>query len=351
MDYGLLAGLGEGLQKGVAAYMEGRKQKKAEDLDAEKLALLRREEKLKNLETGAKLAESGVLTPDLATELGMPQDGGLLGIKTKKQKEAEKQLPQLQLSAMDKGLEPFITETGEIQFRPLSAKTPGMLRKEKKEGYELSESEYKSKYAPVDALRKEWSDHPTTKETGIKNLAYKKILSSQKAGGTAASDMSLIFGFMKLQDPGSTVREGEYATAENARGIPETIRNSYNKIVDGQKLTPGQRADFTNNAKQIYLSQLEAQDEVNRQYGEIAKKRGLDVGGVVVPTYTPKEQAEFKEKKPPASSGLLPKAQAEQPSQTTGKILVSNGRDNFWIDPKDVDDAKREGFRPMSGGQ
>jgi hypothetical protein len=380
MDYGLLGGLGEGLQKGVAAYMEGRKVKKSEEAEAEKTALARREAKIKELEVAGKLMEagisipSGMFSPETESAIsgvesqGIPADqpsiegqpqakpAGFLpvpsGFKTKAVREAEKTLPTLRLSAMEKGLEPYVKPDGSVDFKKLAEgeKSPGQRRKEAKEGYELSEKEYSSKYGPMDKLRQEWSDHPTTKETGIKNLAYKKILSSQKAGSTAASDMSLIFGFMKLQDPGSTVREGEYATAEQARGLPEGVIAAYNKALKGKKLSPAQREDFVNNAKQIYLAQLDSQEEVNKQYSSLAKSRGLDVEGVVLPTYTTREQTEFKTKKPAGEAGLLPKAQAATP-QTTGKVLVSNGKDQFWVDPKDVDEAKREGFKPMSGGK
>ena len=48
-----------------------------------------------------------------------------------------------------------------------------------------------------------------------------------------ASDMALIFGFMKLLDPTSTVREGEYATVQNATGIPGRVTNAYNNAIDG----------------------------------------------------------------------------------------------------------------------
>ena len=42
--------------------------------------------------------------------------------------------------------------------------------------------------------------------------------------------MALIFGFMKTQDPTSTVREGEFATAENARGmVGPHVRRMYNR--------------------------------------------------------------------------------------------------------------------------
>ena len=36
----------------------------------------------------------------------------------------------------------------------------------------------------------------------------------------AAGDMALIFSYMKMLDPNSTVREGEYATAQDAGSIP-----------------------------------------------------------------------------------------------------------------------------------
>jgi len=34
---------------------------------------------------------------------------------------------------------------------------------------------------------------------------------------------------MKILDPGSVVREGEFATAQNSAGIPERIRAKYNR--------------------------------------------------------------------------------------------------------------------------
>lgn len=67
----------------------------------------------------------------------------------------------------------------------------------------------------------------------------KKIAQADPAG-----QMALIFSFMKSLDPSSTVREGEYANAENTRGVPDTIRNWYNKIIDGTFLTPQQVDSF-----------------------------------------------------------------------------------------------------------
>src|SRR3990167_7070520 len=51
---------------------------------------------------------------------------------------------------------------------------------------------------------------------------YNRVAASMR--GTAAGDMSLIFGIMKMLDSNSTVREGEYATAQNAGSIPDRVR-------------------------------------------------------------------------------------------------------------------------------
>lgn len=77
MDYGLLAGLGEGLQKGVAAYMEGRKLKRQEEKDAREEALQVLKEKLllkqadqKDLEEAFKSIEAfGALPPGTSEKI------------------------------------------------------------------------------------------------------------------------------------------------------------------------------------------------------------------------------------------------------------------------------------------
>ena len=89
--------------------------------------------------------------------------------------------------------------------------------------------------------------------------------------GTAASDLSLIFNFMKINDPGSTVREGEFANAQNAAGVPDRIRSTYNRVREGTRLTPEQREDFIATADELFQGQRDAFDsQVDRilQQGE-----------------------------------------------------------------------------------
>jgi hypothetical protein len=97
--------------------------------------------------------------------------------------------------------------------------------------------------------------------------AYRKI---EAAPETAAGDMSRIFGYMKILDPGSTVREGEYASAENARGVPSTVMATYNKVLNGQRLTPQQRQEFTQSAGDLVNSQKQQFETQKKYYSDVA---------------------------------------------------------------------------------
>lgn len=64
-----------------------------------------------------------------------------------------------------------------------------------------------------------------------------------------AGDIAIIFGFMKALDPQSVVREGEFATAQNAGGVTERFREVYNKIVGGAVLSQELRDSFIEAAR------------------------------------------------------------------------------------------------------
>ena len=112
--------------------------------------------------------------------------------------------------------------------------------------------------------------------------AYRKI---ETAPDTAAGDMSKIFGFMKILDPGSTVREGEYASAENARGVPDTVKAQYNKVISGQRLTPKQRNEFTQAAGDLVTSQKQQFDTQKKYYSDIANNYSINPENIIYDPY------------------------------------------------------------------
>lgn len=94
----------------------------------------------------------------------------------------------------------------------------------------------------------------------------------------APGQMGLIFNVMKLYDPGSTVREGEFANAENARGVPGSILNVYNKVVGGEFLTPEQITQFRGTADDLYGAAEQDFERSFRTYrDQVAPGYGFDL--------------------------------------------------------------------------
>lgn len=121
---------------------------------------------------------------------------------------------------------------------------------------------------------------------------YGKIKESAK-DPSAAGDISLIFSYMKLLDPSSVVREGEFATAANAGGADQRTISLYNKAISGETLSQDIRNDFVGRADKLW-KQAESQQEVNsKNFRDVAKRSGLNPENVVIDLgfKAPKEEA------------------------------------------------------------
>ncbi|MFN9972341.1 MAG: hypothetical protein ACK58T_20870 [Phycisphaerae bacterium] len=130
-------------------------------------------------------------------------------------------------------------------------------------------------------FRNEWLKNPITKNSQDVGIAYQKVASAVQ-DPSAAGDLSLIFGYMKMLDPASTVREGEFANASNAGGVGDKIINIYERVRSGERLTPGQRADFVNQAKKVYESQMLQQKKFDESMAKVAGSYGYDPSRVVL---------------------------------------------------------------------
>lgn len=105
--------------------------------------------------------------------------------------------------------------------------------------------------------------------------AYEK---TRDAAGrdTPAADMAIIYGFMKAEDPGSTVRESEFANAAQAGSFSEKITNSVTKLLKGTRLTPEMRADFLAQTANYYDQAQKRQRQVDADYSNLAESYGYD---------------------------------------------------------------------------
>jgi hypothetical protein len=151
--------------------------------------------------------------------------------------------------------------------------------------------------------------------------AFKKV-ETAALNPSAAGDISLVYGYMKILDPRSTVMQGEQATAANAGGVSDRVRAMYNKALTGETLADNVRQDFYAQSRNLVESQRELQQDIASRYGLIATQNKLDPNQVVFDPFkrikTPieiaaeaaKEKEKDKKKKPASYNNtynLLPR--------------------------------------------
>jgi hypothetical protein len=98
---------------------------------------------------------------------------------------------------------------------------------------------------------------------------------------SAAGDISFIFQYMKMLDPGSVVREGEFATAQNAASVPDQIRNRYNRILSGERLNPDQRREFLQSAGALADVAGRRIEQKRTEVKDKAGRRGVDERNII----------------------------------------------------------------------
>ena len=110
--------------------------------------------------------------------------------------------------------------------------------------------------------------------------AHDRVLASVQ-DPTAAGDLALIFNYMKMLDPGSTVREGEFATAASSAGLPERLIAAAARVDSGKRLSDAQRDDFSDRAEKLWDAAKETHKTTKDRYTKLAKAYGLNPENVV----------------------------------------------------------------------
>jgi hypothetical protein len=159
----------------------------------------------------------------------------------------------------------------------------------------------KDKVTAEQVLRKEFTS--LSKEFRVVRDSFERIKASA-AEPSAAGDLALIFNYMKVLDPGSTVREGEFATAQNAAGVPERIRAQYGQIVSGERLTDTTRKDFLNRARKLFNTQDRIHKKRETTFRGIATESKLSPKNVVIDLSAPEFDEEAGDIEAPGIANL-----------------------------------------------
>ena len=107
-----------------------------------------------------------------------------------------------------------------------------------------------------------------------------EILKTSAKDQSGAGDVALITSFMKMLDPGSVVRETEFATARDTAGLYTSLQNALQKAKTGQFLNVGQRKAFVNLAGKYLRAAKEQDKETREDMGMVVKNYKLNPDNV-----------------------------------------------------------------------
>lgn len=160
-------------------------------------------------------------------------------------------------------------------------------------GYAVGSPEYNTILSggkPSDISKEEWEKSksirgefvaiPAVKSFSEQSQAFGRIVASAE-NPSPAGDLALIFNYMKILDPGSTVREGEFANAQNAGGVDDRIVSLYNQVIKGTRLSEPQRADFVGRAERLYKNAEQGYEKHEKFYRGVAERSGLKPEDVI----------------------------------------------------------------------
>ena len=117
--------------------------------------------------------------------------------------------------------------------------------------------------------RKEFVGLKVYKNTDQRYTSLTNLIASAKED-SAAGDVAFIFDFMRMVDPNSVVKEGEFQLAEDAAPIMLKLNKMLNKARTGERLSVDQRNEFLKTARSIFNQSLETYRATESTYKEIA---------------------------------------------------------------------------------
>jgi hypothetical protein len=175
-------------------------------------------------------------------------------------------------------------EARESRGAEIAEESAARAAREEQRGVESKE------FTQIGSIRTEFLGIPEVKEFRQVRNATRQII-DLTSKGTPIANIGSVFSLMKILDPGSTVREGEAASVQNAAGVPDRFRNAYNQLLSGQGLSETQRKDMADVARSIYNQRLTGYNDLATTYRGLMADLGADPDKQGITLETPLEMA------------------------------------------------------------
>lgn len=178
----------------------------------------------------------------------------------------------------------------------------------------------------VRALRKEIQDLPSYKNIAQSAPVYKSMVDAAGRDNRAA-DVNLIYGFAKIMDPGSVVRESEMTIAQAVATLPQHMQATImSQLQATGRLSPEVRAGIMQEAYSRVTAYKGMFDQDASQFKGIAERRRMNLADVIPDFGEFKTWAPQKDK-PQEVPGLSKGMTATNPK--TGAKIIFDG--TKWV--------------------
>jgi hypothetical protein len=124
-------------------------------------------------------------------------------------------------------------------------------------------------------LRKEFITRPEVEKASASAAEYENLNALATNPASAGGDLALVFSFMKVMDPGTAVKQEEFAATARAQGAEGRIVTAIGNVVSGQILSPEQRLDLARQAKVFRDNNRRRAEVVAKVYGDLATSSGF----------------------------------------------------------------------------
>jgi len=137
-----------------------------------------------------------------------------------------------------------------------------------------------TKFEQALKIRRQLQQQPQIQDFNKVESSFSRLLASSE-DPSPAGDVAVVFNFMKMLDPGSVVRESEFALAAKTGSLDDAIKNKFAKFATGEilKFT---RDDFVNRGKIIFKKQEKLAEKIEADFIKLGKRFGLQKDDIIV---------------------------------------------------------------------
>jgi hypothetical protein len=162
--------------------------------------------------------------------------------------------------------------------------------------------DFSGKAPSVQDLRKEFNSNKIVQDTGKvssavsrMSVAWDEYQKNPDRKSLNALDQALVITFNKMLDPGSVVRESEFARTPQGQALLARLEGYKDKIgKGGVGLTDDSRRDIVEVANQLLQGQMKEYDKVKSQFTNEANIYGYDPNRIITTYGSPKQKTVSK---------------------------------------------------------